>query len=85
MATKKVTVTLDEDAVARVRALVEAGSASSVSAFVQHAVSLALEDVAAWGALLTQSLNETGGDLSDEERAWADRILAGPGPEASAA
>ena len=26
-------------------------------------------------AMLAQALTETGGDLSDEERAWADRIL----------
>lgn len=42
MATAKVTVTLDVDQVARIRALVARGSASSVSGFVQHAVGLAL-------------------------------------------
>ncbi len=75
MATKKVTVTLDEAQVQRIRALVEAGSAASVSGFVQHAVSIALDDVAGWGALLAEALRETGGALSDEERAWADAIL----------
>lgn len=75
MATKKVTVTLDEAQVQRVRALVEAGSASSVSGFVQHAVSIALDDVAGWGALLAEGLRETGGPLSDDERGWADAIL----------
>ena len=65
MATKKVTVTLDELQLDRIRALVEAGSASSVSGFVQHAVDVALDDVAGWGALLAEALRETGGALSE--------------------
>lgn len=85
MATKKVTVTLDETLLQRIRALVEAGSASSVSGFVQHAVSVALDDVAGWGALLAEGLRETGGPLSDQERAWADAILGTDGRTTSAA
>lgn len=75
MATKKVTVTLDETQLDRIRALVEAGSAPSVSGFVQHSVEVALDDVAGWGALLAEALGQTGGTLSEEERAWADGIL----------
>jgi Arc/MetJ-type ribon-helix-helix transcriptional regulator len=75
MATKKVTITLDEVQLDRIRALVDAGAAPSVSGFVQHAVGLALDDVAGWGALLAEALHETGGALSDKERAWADEIL----------
>jgi Arc/MetJ-type ribon-helix-helix transcriptional regulator len=75
MATRKVTVTLDEGHVDRIRRLVEAGSAQSVSGFVQHAVSVALDDVAGWGALLAEALRETGGPLTAEERAWADEVL----------
>ncbi len=78
MATKKVTVTLDEAALAQVRGLVESGTAASVSGFLQHAVGVALDDVAGWGALLGGALEDTGGPLSDGERAWADGILAGP-------
>ena len=85
MATKKVTVTLDEALLQRIRTLVEAGSASSVSGFVQHAVSVALDDVAGWGALLAEGLRETGGALSDQERAWADAILGTDGRTTSAA
>ena len=48
MATRKVTVTLYELQLDRIRALVEAGSAPSVSGFVQHAVNVALDDVAGW-------------------------------------
>ena len=75
MASKKVTITLDEGDLDRVRALVSAGKASSVSGFVQHAVAVALGDVAGWGALLAEALEATGGPLSDQERAWADEIL----------
>lgn len=75
MATRKVTITLDEVQVERIRALVESGAATSVSGFVQHAVGVALDDVAGWGALLAEALRETGGALSEEERAWADEIL----------
>jgi Arc/MetJ-type ribon-helix-helix transcriptional regulator len=75
MASKKVTVTLDEAQLRRIRGMVEAGTATSVSGFVQHAVSVALDDVAGWGALLVEALRETGGPLTGEERAWADEML----------
>jgi Arc/MetJ-type ribon-helix-helix transcriptional regulator len=75
MATRKVTVTLDEAHVDRIRSLVDVGTAPSVSGFVQHAVGVALDDVAGWGALLAEALRATGGELSDDERAWADGIL----------
>ncbi len=75
MATKKVTITLDEDQLAHIRSLVGAGKAQTVSGFVQHAVRVSLDDVAGWGAMLAQALTETGGDLTADERAWADRIL----------
>jgi Arc/MetJ-type ribon-helix-helix transcriptional regulator len=75
MASKKITVTLDADQVERVRALVDAGRAPSVSGFVQHAVAVALDDIAGWGALLATALVTTGGALTAEERAWADEVL----------
>ena len=85
MATKKVTVTLDETQLERIRALVEAGSAPSVSGFVQHSVEVALDDVAGWGALLAEALRQTGGTLSEEERSWADGILGHSSSSSSAA
>lgn len=75
MATRKVTITLDEAQLDQIRSLVQAQAASSVSGFVQHAVSVALDDVAGWGAMLAEALRETGGALSDDERAWADVVL----------
>ncbi len=85
MATRKVTVTLDEDQVHQIRALVAAGTAASISGFVQHAVAVALDDVAGWGAMLAKALQETGGPLTDDERAWADRLLAAPADQHPAA
>ncbi|MEN3359483.1 MAG: hypothetical protein V7637_3465 [Mycobacteriales bacterium] len=75
MATRKVTVTLPEEQVELIHRLVGQGKAASVSGFVQHAVAVAVDDIAGWGATLARALAETGGDLTAEERAWADRIL----------
>lgn len=86
MASKKITVTVPEDQLDAIRAIVSSGQAKSVSGFVQHAISIALDDVAAWEALLEQSLQETGGPLTAEERRWADQMLGvAPPDEASAA
>jgi len=83
MATRKVTITLDEVQLDQIRSLVQARAAASVSGFVQHAVAVALDDVAGWGAMLAEALRDTGGALSDEERAWADDVLgAGTRPPA---
>lgn len=76
MATIKITVTLEAEQVDAVRALVEAGGADSISAFVKHAVGVSLGDVAGWGALLADALEQTGGPLTKTERAWADRALS---------
>ena len=78
MATRKVTITLDETQLDRVRRLVDSGGAASVSGFVQHAVAVALDDVAGWGATLAEALRDTGGPLTDDERAWADELLGNP-------
>ena len=78
MATIKVTITLDDEQLAAVRELVESGKADSVSGFVKHAVSVSLADVAGWGAMLGLALEQTGGPLSADERAWADSVLRPP-------
>ena len=85
MATKKVTVTLDEKQLESIRALVSAGSASSVSGFVQHAVGVAIDDFAGWGAMLADALKDTGGELSREEKRWADQVLGVKGRKADPA
>lgn len=73
--TTKVTVTLDDTQLVLVRRLVAQRKAESVSGFVKHAVSMALADLAGWGALLGAALEDTGGGLSAKERAWADSVL----------
>jgi Arc/MetJ-type ribon-helix-helix transcriptional regulator len=76
MATTKITITLPDDQIEEIRSLVEAGEAASVSAFVKHAVGIALSDAAGWREMLNESLRQTGGPLTGEERDWADAILA---------
>ncbi len=78
MASKKVTVTLPIEQLDEIRSLVEAGHASSISGFVQHAVGVSLDDVSGWAAMLAGALDETGGPLTDEERQWADGVLKDP-------
>jgi Arc/MetJ-type ribon-helix-helix transcriptional regulator len=84
MATAKITITLPDDQVHEIRSLVAAGQAANVSAFVKHAVGVALSDAAGWREMLDIALQRTGGPLTAKERAWADTILApradsGPG------
>jgi Arc/MetJ-type ribon-helix-helix transcriptional regulator len=78
MATAKITVTLQDDQIEEIRALVAAGEATSLSGFVQHAVGIALHDAAGWRELLEQAIIESGGPLSKRERAWADALLSAP-------
>lgn len=76
MATRKVTVTLDEDEIARIKDLVSRGSAKSVSSFVQRAVSNSLDADAIWSQTLADLLEETGGPLTADEHEWATAITA---------
>lgn len=73
--TQKVTITLPVATLDAVRRIVDTGQAASVSGFVQHSVAVALDDVAGWGAALSEALTSTGGELSAKERAWADGVL----------
>ena len=75
MATCKITITLPDDQIEEIRALVAAGEAANVSAFVKHAVGIALNDAAGWREMLGLALQQTGGPLTHKERAWADAIL----------
>lgn len=80
MATRKVTITLPVAQLERVKDLVETGHAAGVSGFVRRAVHTALDDMAAWGATLAEALQESGGPLSADERAWADQMLGRSSP-----
>lgn len=75
MASAKVTVTVPEQQLQAMRDLVAHGQAASVSGFVQHAIDVALDDVAGWQRTLDEALAGSGGPLSVEERTWADEVL----------
>jgi len=72
---QKVTITLPTQAVEAIRELVTEGKAETISGFVQHAVQTSLDDVTGWGTMLAKALEETGGPMTAEERAWADEVL----------
>jgi Arc/MetJ-type ribon-helix-helix transcriptional regulator len=76
MATSKITITLPDEQIDEIRALIAAGEAANVSAFVKHAVGVALSDAAGWREMLNDALRQTGGPLTTKEREWADAILA---------
>jgi Arc/MetJ-type ribon-helix-helix transcriptional regulator len=76
MATTKITITLPDEQIREIRALVAAGEATSVSAFVKHAVGIALFDAAGWREMLHDALQQTGGPVTKKERAWANDILS---------
>ncbi len=78
MATTKITITLQDDQLHEIRSLVAAGGAPNISAFVKHAVGIALSDAAGWKDMLEAGLKQTGGPLTAKERAWADGILSPP-------
>jgi len=76
MATSKITITLPDDQVEEIRGLVAAGRAANISAFVTHAVGVALYDAAGWREMLADALGQTGGPLTKKERDWADALLS---------
>jgi Arc/MetJ-type ribon-helix-helix transcriptional regulator len=76
MASTKITITVANDQLEEIRALVAAGAAASVSAFVKHAVGVALHDAAGWREMLEDALRQTGGPLTKKERTWADGLLS---------
>jgi len=80
MATTKVTVTVPDEQLVAIRELVADGHAASVSGFVQHAIGVALDDVAGWPRTLDEALATTGGGLTEAERAWADQVLGSVDP-----
>lgn len=79
MAARKSSVTLGVAHEASVRALATDANTISLSAFLDHDVEMALNDAAEWEETLATALEQTGGPLTPEERAWADSILS-PAP-----
>ena len=73
--TTKFTITLDNAQFDEIKRIVAAGAAPSVSAFVRKAIETALDDATGWDRMLNEMLEETGGPMTDAERAWADEAL----------
>ena len=71
----RLTVSVDADTADQVKALVAQGGASSVSAYVEHAVKCQLAADADFDLLLATMLDETGGPLTDDERAAVSHLL----------
>ena len=71
----KIAITIDPDVLARVKSEVEAGPLRSVSAYIEHAVVQQLTAEDDFDSWLAEVLEATGGPLTEEERAEAQRIL----------
>jgi Arc/MetJ-type ribon-helix-helix transcriptional regulator len=73
----RITVSLPAELVAAARRAVRQGRASSMSAYVAGALEkVQAEDVF---TMLDEMLEETGGPISAEERAWVDSVLKSGG------
>jgi Arc/MetJ-type ribon-helix-helix transcriptional regulator len=81
MATQKITVTLDKDQVAEIRALVAAGQAANVSGFVQRAVGVALHDAAGWKEMLEDGLAANWRRLNQKRTRRGRRVSLSAGAE----
>ena len=73
----KITITLRPEVLADIRERGSAGQARSVSAYVEHAVIGQLAAEADFDSLLSELLGDTGGPLTEQERASARRVLRG--------
>lgn len=71
----KIAITIDPDVLARVKSEVEAGPLRSVSAYIEHAVVNQLAGEDDFDSWLAEALDATGGPLTEQERADAQRIL----------
>ena len=70
------TIALDREILARVKAAVVEGRASSVSAYIEHAVAGQLDTESAFDTTIAEMLAASGGPPTDEERAEARRLLS---------
>jgi Arc/MetJ-type ribon-helix-helix transcriptional regulator len=76
MATSKITITLPDDQIQEIRKLARSGKTPNISAFIKHAVHIALQDAKSFREMLDEALEQTGGPLTDEERVWVDSFAA---------
>lgn len=72
----RATITLDRAILARIKAAIHEGRASSVSAYVDHAVASQLDTEPGFDATIAEMLADSGGPPTDEERAEVQRLLS---------
>lgn len=77
MATRKITITVDEAHLARIREMVDAGAAKSVSGFVQQAVTRSLDADRLLDDYLAAVIAQDG-PLTETEVAWLDDLFPLP-------
>lgn len=77
MATRKITITVEEEDLERIRKMVVAGTVKSVSGFVQQAVSRSLDADQLLDTYLAAVIDE-GGPLTESETAWLDGLFPIP-------
>ena len=77
MATRKITITVEENDLARIREMVQAGTVKSVSGFVQRAVTRSLDADRLLDEYLAAVVAE-GGPLTESETAWLDALFPIP-------
>jgi Arc/MetJ-type ribon-helix-helix transcriptional regulator len=75
MATTKITITVPDSQLERIKKKVAAREATSISGFVQRAVQKSLENEEEFRAMIDEGLAATGGPLTARERAWARKML----------
>jgi len=73
----KITITVDQDVLASVKAGVHDGQAANVSAYIEHAIVGQLTAEAELDAMITDLLSASGGAPTKKERAEAQRLLSG--------
>ena len=71
----KIAISVESDLVDAAKAMVDAGRASSVSAYIAEALEekLAVDDSQRF---FDELLDESGGPITQEERDWADGLLS---------
>jgi hypothetical protein len=76
MTAKKIAITVPEKTLAGARRAVKSGKATSLSAYISRAIEQKTmsDDLDAW---LKEWEDETGGPLTESEKAWADAALDG--------
>ena len=74
MTVAKITISLPPEAIAKAKAAVRRGTAKSISAYIAKAVQEKQEEDDLQ-QMLNEMLEETGGPMTPEEEAHADRVL----------